>query len=119
MKCLKCKSEKFEKKNISLSPEIKGEKVPVSVPAFVCKKCGTASMTDQQMNVFRRVAADTYREKHGLLTSQQIIRFRESLGMSQLSFANYLQVGDASIKRWETYYVQDSSQDMHIRYKKF
>jgi hypothetical protein len=33
--------------------------------------------------------------------------------MSQAAFANYLKVGEASVKRWETYYVQDD----HIRLK--
>ena len=37
------------------------------------------------------------------------------LGMSQAAFANYLKVGEASIKRWETYFVQDAVQDDHIR----
>ena len=37
--------------------------------------------------------------------------------MSQSSFARYLNVGEASIKRWETYYVQDTGQDEHIRLK--
>jgi hypothetical protein len=37
--------------------------------------------------------------------------------MSQTAFASYLKVGEASIKRWETYYVQDVVQDDHIRLK--
>ena len=37
--------------------------------------------------------------------------------MSQAAFANYLKVGEASIKRWETYFVQDVVQDDHIRLK--
>jgi DNA-binding transcriptional regulator YiaG len=74
-------------------------------------------MTTDQMNNFRRICADTYREKHGLLTSSQIITYREELGMSQSMFARYLSVGEASIKRWETYYVQDASQDELMRLK--
>lgn len=63
------------------------------------------------MNFLRRFAADAYRKKHNLLTSDQIIRYRESLGMSQTAFANYLKVEEASVKRWETYYIQDNVQD--------
>jgi hypothetical protein len=33
------------------------------------------------------------------------------------AFASYLKVGEASIKRWETYYVQDVVQDDHIHLK--
>jgi putative zinc finger/helix-turn-helix YgiT family protein len=99
------------------NPEIKGEEVEVVVPSFVCAKCQTPLMDGEQMNVLRRSAADQYRKKHNLLTSGEIIKYRASLGMSQVAFANYLKVGEASIKRWETYYVQDVVQDDHIRLK--
>lgn len=117
MKCLTCDSEKFESKNIRFNPEIKGEEVEVVVPSFVCTKCQTPLMDGDQMNVLRRSAADKYRKRHNLLTSEEIIKYRALLGMSQAAFANYLKVGEASIKRWETYYVQDVVQDDHIRLK--
>ncbi len=69
------------------------------------------------MNALRRVAVDQYRKAHKLLTSQEIIRYREELDLSQVGFAKYLGVGEASVKRWETYYIQDFSQDCHIRIK--
>ena len=69
------------------------------------------------MNQLRRAAADQYRRLHHLLTSDEIIKFRQALGMSQVAFANYLKVGEASVKRWETYYVQDEVQDENIRLK--
>ena len=117
MKCLNCDCEKFESKNLRFTPEIKGEEVEVVVPSFVCTTCQTPLMDGEQMNVLRRSAADKYRKQHTLLTSEEIIKYRASLGMSQTGFANYLKVGEASIKRWETYYVQDVVQDDHIRLK--
>lgn len=117
MKCLHCDNEKFEEKNLRFTPEIKGEEVEVIVPSFVCIKCQAPLMDADQMNRLRRMAADQYRKQHHLLTSQEIIKFRQMLGMSQTAFANYLKVGEASIKRWETYFVQDVVQDDHIRLK--
>lgn len=117
MKCISCGSEKFDEKKLRFTPEIKREEVEVVVPAFVCSQCQTPLMDGDQMNVLRRHAADKYRKVHELLTSEDIIRFRNLLGMSQAAFANYLKVGEASIKRWETYYVQDVVQDDHIRLK--
>jgi len=117
MKCLNCDCEKFESKKLRFTPEIKGEEVDVVVPTYVCTKCQTPFMDGQQMNGLRRVAADMYRKKHNLLTSEEITKYRAALGMSQTAFANYLKVGEASIKRWETYYVQDAVQDDHIRLK--
>ncbi len=117
MKCLNCEGEKFESKNIRFNPEVKGEEVEVVVPSFICTSCQSPIMDGEQMNILRRVAADTYRKKHQMLTSDEIIKFRTRLGMSQVAFASYLKVGEASIKRWETYYVQDMVQDDHIRLK--
>lgn len=117
MKCLNCNFEKFELKNIRFNPEIKGEEVEVVVPSFVCTECQTPLMDGEQMNALRKCAADKYRKQHHLLTSEEIVKYRASLGMSQVAFANYLKVGEASIKRWETYFVQDIVQDDHIRLK--
>ena len=117
MKCLNCNCEKFELKNIRFNPEIKGEEVEVIVPSYTCVQCQTPLMDGTQLNLLRRSAADKYRRLHNLLTSEDIIKYRSSLGMSQTAFANYLKVGEASIKRWETYYVQDVVQDDHIRLK--
>lgn len=117
MKCLNCNRDKFEEKNCRFTPEIKGEEVEVIVPAMVCAHCHNPLMDDEQMSELRKRAADAYRKKHALLTSEEIVNFRNSFGMSQAAFANYLKVGEASIKRWETYFVQDVSQDEHIRLK--
>lgn len=117
MKCIRCGCEKFTKKKVRFNPMIKDKVVEVIVPAFVCSECNETLMNSEQMNFLRKAGADEYKKSHGLLTSSQIISFRESLGMSQSTFAHYLNVGDASIKRWETYFVQDASQDELIRLK--
>lgn len=117
MKCLKCSNDKFEIKKSQFAPEIKNQLLEVEVPCFVCKNCGATLMDSAQMNILRRAAADRYRELNALLTSKQIIKYRECLGMSQAAFARYLNVGEASIKRWETYFIQDNSQDDHIKLK--
>ncbi|NGX32072.1 MAG: hypothetical protein K1060chlam4_00110 [Candidatus Anoxychlamydiales bacterium] len=117
MKCLNCDGNIFKEKNYRFTPEIKGEEVEVIAPAMVCVKCNTPLMNDEQMSNLRKATANAYRKIHGLLTSEEIVKFRSSFGMSQATFANYLKIGEASIKRWETYFVQDTSQDEHIRLK--
>ena len=117
MKCLHCDGDKFEERNCRFTPEVKGEEVEVVVPALVCTQCHTPLMNDDQMSRLRKIAADAYRKKHGLLTSVEIVNFRSLFAMSQAAFANYLKVGEASIKRWETYFIQDLGQDEHIRLK--
>lgn len=117
MKCLKCNHEGLKKKRIRFSPEVKGTPVDVMIEALVCEKCNTPVMDPSMMNDLRLAAANKYRMDNGLLVSSDIQAYRESLGMSQSSFARYLNVGEASVKRWETCYVQDASQDEHIRLK--
>jgi hypothetical protein len=74
-------------------------------------------MDAHQMDLLRSAASDQYRKDHNLLTSQQIINYRKFLHLSQPAFAEHLKVGEASIKRWESYFIQDASQDDHIRVK--
>jgi putative zinc finger/helix-turn-helix YgiT family protein len=117
MECLKCNNTHFLKKKIRFNPTIKDETVEVIASCFVCSKCHEPLMNTEQMNFLRNAAANKYRQMHGLLTSIQIISYRKKLGMSQSAFARYLNVGEASIKRWETYFIQESSQDELVRLK--
>ncbi|MFW5887675.1 MAG: type II TA system antitoxin MqsA family protein [Bacteriovoracia bacterium] len=117
MLCLKCESENFTEKQVKLEQEFKGESLYVVVPANVCDSCGFEQLSDEQANNLRKATADEYRKKHFLLTSGEIRELRESLEMSQSQFSEYLGVGVASIKRWETYFVQEKSQDDLIRMK--
>lgn len=117
MKCLNCDGEKFENKRIRIPSEFRGETIEVVVPASVCSKCQEPLMNDAQMTVLRQEVADAYRRKNNLLTSGEIIAFRKKLNFSQREFAAYLEVGEASVKRWETNFIQDKSQDSHIRLK--
>jgi len=117
MKCIKCDNNQFIEKKIRFTPIIKDKEVEVIAPCMTCTKCHTPLMTTEQMNILRKASADKYRETHGLLTSSQIIAYREALEMSQTAFARYLNIGEASIKRWETYFIQDASQDELIKLK--
>ena len=117
MKCIECGNDKFVTKKMRFTPEVKGEVVEVLAECSACSQCSSARMNDEQMNAIRKAAADAYKVKHNLLTSSQIVKFRDVLGMSQTAFAAYLNVGEASVKRWETYYVQDDGQDEHMRLK--
>jgi putative zinc finger/helix-turn-helix YgiT family protein len=117
MKCLECGKKKFTVKNVKETVDFKGETITASSPAYVCDNCRFVLTDTEQMNMFRRAVADEYRVMKGLLTSEEIRTCRERLKMSQAEFADYLKVGIASIKRWETYFIQDESQDDHIKLK--
>jgi putative zinc finger/helix-turn-helix YgiT family protein len=116
--CTRCGSEEFAPKpDAVLEQEFKGETFNVTTPAMACAKCGELALTDAQLEELRRRTADAYRKKHNLLTSAQIRAMREALGKTQHQFAAFLRVGEASVKRWETWLVQDAGNDELIRVK--
>lgn len=117
MICPNCENNKFEENRVRIDQEFKGQSFTVVVPALVCKKCGFNQFNDSQANNLRKTVIDKYRDQHNLLTSGEIKDFRSSLKMSQAQFSEYLGVGVASIKRWETYFIQEKSQDDLIRIK--
>ena len=119
MECLECDGKNFTEKNHIFNVDFRGETITVESLAYVCDNCGFTHGDNKHMNALRKAVADKYREMKGLLTSEEIKECRQKLGMSQREFAEYLKVGEASVKRWETYFIQDGSNDDHIRIKCF
>ena len=117
MSCLKCGNDELVEEVVLHASEVKDQTVEVMVPCLVCAKCKATLMNSAQMDLYLCASADKYRELNHLLTASQIRAYRECLGMSQTAFARYVNVGEASIKRWERFHIQDSSQDDHIRLK--
>ena len=118
MLCLKCNSEEFVLRNdLKIEQVFRGETFEVESPLMVCKLCGWQAFGPGQADELRKRTADAYRMKHGLLTSNQIKAIRQALKMNQLEFAKFLRVGEASVKRWETWQIQDPSSDELIRLK--
>ncbi len=83
--------------------------------AFVCPVCGLEARTVETAGAVQCAIADGYREKVGLLTSREIKSLRESRGLTQQQLADAMNVGVASIKRWETGLVQSKSMDHALR----
>lgn len=117
MICLRCDNEHFAPAEAEVKQEFRGEALAVKTPVMICQQCGWHTVGNDQISELRRRTADAYRKKHGLLTSTQIRAMRENFGMSQAQFADFLHVGVASVKRWETWLVQEASSDELIRVK--
>lgn len=117
MLCLRCKNEKFTAKVVATPQCFRGDEFTVKAPAMVCNNCKWTTVTDAQADELARITADEYRRRHGLLTSAEIVALRTKLKLSQRAFAKFLGVGDASVKRWETGFVQEKVYDELIRAK--
>jgi len=115
MICLVCDTE-LREQLADMPVEVKGESLTIKdFNALVCPSCGFKTIRGSDMTEYMKLAADTYRRKGGLLTSEEIRSRRQFLGMSQEKFASYLEVGTASIKRWELGQIQDKGMDHLIR----
>ncbi len=115
MQCIKCRKAGLETRSAELEGEIQGETFSVNCPALVCPKCGYKTIGAGQIQTFMRLLADQFREKHGLLTSEEIKRMRSRKGWSQSELAMKTGAGSASIKRWELGKIQDAAMDRLLR----
>ena len=101
MMCIKCGDAKLKKQKARVRGEIKGEIFVVSMLALLCSSCGSASVDGNDMPEYMRLVADAYRAKHGLLTSEEIRKRRQRLGMSQAEFAEYFGFSVRTLQEWE------------------
>jgi putative zinc finger/helix-turn-helix YgiT family protein len=116
MNCYHCGGE-MRSQRAKVPGEYAGEKLVVETEATVCTECRYTALRADQIDAYTMKLADQYRARHGLLTSQEVRAIRNRLGMSQDEFAKYLNVGPASVKRWELGKAQDKSSDELMRLK--
>jgi putative zinc finger/helix-turn-helix YgiT family protein len=115
MKCFRCNKGRLVNKTVDIPGEVRGTPLSVQTEAAVCTNCGFQVLSEKQAATFNAIIADAYRRRNGLLTSKQLRQIRRRLGMSQREFAEFLKVGVASVKRWETGLVQDDALDQLVR----
>jgi putative zinc finger/helix-turn-helix YgiT family protein len=117
MKCFQCEKGKMVTRLAQMIARVRGEDVLVRTEATICNRCGFQVLSDEQSAAYTIASADAYRERHNLLTTQELKGIRQRLGMSFRAFAKYLKVSEASPKRWEAGLVQDEAMDELIRLK--
>jgi putative zinc finger/helix-turn-helix YgiT family protein len=117
MKILNCPKGHgpMEQKPINKRKTFKGVDIEYVADAFVCPECGLEAGTVQSAGAVQRAIADSYRTKVDRLTSQEIRSLRESRGLTQQQLAEVMNIGIASIKRWETGMIQSKSMDHALR----
>jgi putative zinc finger/helix-turn-helix YgiT family protein len=95
--------------------EVKGVALTVTMTAPACPKCGHVSITGKSLRAYMQLAADAYRQKEDLLTSEAMERVREQFGLTQADFAEHLFVGIATYKRWLGGEIQSRAYDKLVR----
>ena len=95
--------------------EFKGVEILVSVEKYRCSVCGAEFATLEQTSNVQKSIAEAYRRKMGLLTGKEIVERRMKQRWTQADLAKRMNVGIASIKRWETGSIQNKSMDQALR----
>lgn len=93
----------------------KGVDISIEAETRICSECGLEAGTPQSAGALQLAIADAYRAKQNLLTSSEIKAFRKSHNLTQVQLADSMNVGIASIKRWESGTVQSASMDQALR----
>ena len=117
MKCLECGKGRMRLTTARSLHEVRGVNFEVEAKALVCSHCGFQVIPPELITEHARLIDHGYRKAVGLLRADEIRAARERLGFNQLRFAEYLGVGEASVKRWELGALQDKSSDDLIRLK--
>jgi len=93
----------------------RGVKITVPVKQYVCTVCGVEASTIEQTASLQRAISDAYRKAANLLTGEEIVEKRKRLKLTQEALAKRMNVGIASIKRWEGGTIQSKSMDHALR----
>lgn len=105
----------MEQKKIRKQKTFRGVDIEYIAEAFVCPECGLEAGTVQSAGDAQRAITNAYRARTGLLTSQEIKSLREARELTQQQLADIMNVGIASIKRWQTDMIQSKSMDHALR----
>lgn len=102
-KCGTCRERALVPAVIDYQTEVghDGRAYTIIVPALNvlrCSRCGAIVLDDEA----DQKVTDALRRAAGLLSPEEIRRGRESLRITQKQLAQKLQIGEATLSRWET-----------------
>jgi putative zinc finger/helix-turn-helix YgiT family protein len=95
--------------------DFRGVSIKLPVEQYICRVCGTKAGTAEQTDIIQKAIADAYRKSVGLLTGKEIVEGRKKMDITQAILAERMNVGIASIKRWERSSIQSKSMDHALR----
>lgn len=113
--CPCCKKEvSTDIRKVTESYTIKGQEMTVESNIRFCKNCESPILDEalDQKNIEK--VYSLYRQENGLLTPEQIKNIRLKYGVTQVTFAKILGLGDKTIARYENGSLQDAAQNSLI-----
>ena len=94
---------------------VRGEPIEIEAEIAICQKCGASIFDEERDSRNLEIAYSRYREKHNLLSPDEIRRTREKYGLSQRSLSRLLGWGEITVHRYESGAIQDKAHDNTLR----
>ena len=108
----------YEITTISETYPVYGENIDIKASVAVCMNCKSIVFNEELDSKNLIIAQNIYRNKHKLLTANEIIEIRKQYGLSQRSFAKLLDWGDKTIRRYESGAVQSRAHNSLLLFLK-
>lgn len=110
-----CRHRDSEQKTMMEVYKVKGEKIKIQATVRQCKECGEILFDPELDDKNIRAAYAVYKDKHGLLTTEEIISIRKRLNLPQASLALLIGCTQATVARYEKGALQDEAYDNLLR----
>ena len=94
---------------------VRGDPIKIEAEIAICQKCGARIFDEERDSRNLGIAYSRYREKHNLLSPDEIRRTREKYGLSQRALSRLLGWGEITIHRYESGSIQDNVHDSTLR----
>jgi len=94
---------------------VRGEPIEIEAEVAICQKCGEKIFDEERDSRNLEKAYSLYREKHNLLSADEIRSIREKYGLSQRALSRLLGWGEITIHRYENGAIPDNAHDKLLR----
>ena len=114
--CPNC--EEYTKATLRVEKEVynvRGAPIEIEAEVAICQKCGTKIFDEERDSQNLEKAYSHYRQKHKLLSPDEIRTIREKYGLSQRALSRLLGWGEITIHRYENGAVQDNVHNSTLR----
>ncbi len=94
---------------------VRDEPTEVLAQVGFCPECGAEMSAEELDNATLVAAFNSYRQKHGLMTPEEIHRLRERYGLGVRPFSLLLGWGEITLHRYESGSLQDAAHEATLR----
>ena len=95
---------------------VRGEPIEIEAEIVTCQECGEKILDEDRDSRNLEKAYSLYREKHNLLSPDEIRLIREKYGLSQRALSRLLDWGEITVHRYENGAIQDNVHNNFLRF---